>query len=94
MGLITQMVKSGCTLYGGIKRRNIENWPDAINMPRWSSGRNCDYGKGSRIRFRVGQSFKSGFFRFSENFSVVARSLELCPGFGNMLTHYYMGLIT
>uniref|UniRef100_A0A2H1V0A9 SFRICE_038589 n=1 Tax=Spodoptera frugiperda TaxID=7108 RepID=A0A2H1V0A9_SPOFR len=33
-----------------------------------------------------------GFFRFSENFSRVARCLELCPVYSN--TPYYMGLLT
>uniref|UniRef100_A0A2H1X0Z3 SFRICE_034176 n=1 Tax=Spodoptera frugiperda TaxID=7108 RepID=A0A2H1X0Z3_SPOFR len=50
--------------------------------------------KGSRVRFPSRAKILLGFFRIFKNFSVVARSLELCPGYGNRLTPYYMGLMT
>ncbi|KAF9815870.1 hypothetical protein SFRURICE_009768, partial [Spodoptera frugiperda] len=45
-------------------------------------------------RITNSQSLLFGFFGFFENFSIVARSLELCRVYGNRLMPYYMGLIT
>ncbi|KAF9797465.1 hypothetical protein SFRURICE_005941, partial [Spodoptera frugiperda] len=36
-------------------------------------------GKGSRVRFPGRANYYWAFFGFSKNFSVVARSLEMCP---------------
>ncbi|KAF9791581.1 hypothetical protein SFRURICE_008799, partial [Spodoptera frugiperda] len=63
-------------------------------LPRWLSGCKCDCRAGVLGSIPESCEVLLGYFRFFENFSVVARTLEMCPAYGNRLTTYYMRLTT
>ncbi|KAF9795969.1 hypothetical protein SFRURICE_010066, partial [Spodoptera frugiperda] len=62
-------------IYVYLEIRKVRN-----RLPRWPSGCKCDCrDRGLGFDSRVGRSITGFFFRFFENFSVVARSMEMCP---------------
>ncbi|KAF9799058.1 hypothetical protein SFRURICE_008568, partial [Spodoptera frugiperda] len=89
MGLITQMMKSGCILISGIMCRNVHfciplrEYKESFGLclPHWSSGRKCDcVARGLEFDSRIGQSITVLSSVFREKYQLVlAQSLESCP---------------